>query len=172
MFEIKNVKISLKLEDISLNTVIEYLTNNNIKFQIKSNYIIINHLYVYIIFKRKNLLINHVNVTKIPNLNKVEDSVKNFTENIFKDLKIIVKKVNIDNLTSIYHIKKGINLSDIIKKENNNFKILYNNEKFPGMFLKFKVGTLIIFYTGKIISVGCKTVEDLAYLFEQINKII
>ncbi len=57
-------------------------------------------------------------------------------------------------------MKRNLNLSDISKTCN--FKNLkYNNEKFPGLFVKFETGTVILFHSGKLVIVGCKTEKDI-----------
>lgn len=171
MFEIKNVKISLKIITVSLNSVLNYLDKNHIEYQTKSNYVIISSIYIYILFKPKNQQITHVNVTKIPNLFKVDDAVNHFKNDIFPAFNVQVNKISVDNITAVFHVKKCINLPEIIKNKKPHFKITYNNEKFPGMFIKFDVGTLIIFYTGKVIAVGCKNTSNLDYLFCELVKI-
>ncbi len=172
MFVIKNVKISLKLKEISLNSVLRCLDVNNTKYKTKSNYIIIESKYIYIIFRPKNHQITHINVTKIPNLSEIDVAVNILRKEIFPILNISINQTNIDNLTAVYNANKNIVLPEIIKHKKDYFKITYNNEKFPGMFVKFDVGTLIIFYTGKVIAVGCKTVNSLEYLFEELNKFL
>lgn len=172
MFEIKNVKISLKLKELSLNTVLEYLDVNNCRYKTKSNYVIIESKYIYIVFKPKNRLITHINVTKISDLSEVDTAVDNLITKIFPTLDIIVHKVVVDNITAVFNVNKTVNLPEIIKNNKNFYQITYNNEKFPGMFIKFDVGTLIVFYTGKVIAVGCKNENDLAFLFEELKKIL
>ena len=172
MFEIKNVKISLKLEIISLKTVIEHLKVNAIEFQVKNNYIVINYKYSFVLFKPKNKQIRHVNVTKIPNLEEIDTAVDVFENKIFNNLGVHINKIIVDNLTAVYNTGKSIYLPDIIKNKKDHFIIKYNNEKFPGMFVKFDVGTLIIFHTGKIIAVGCKTLDQLKYLFDELIKLL
>lgn len=172
MFEIKNVKISLKLKELSLNSVLEYLDVNNQKYKTKSNYIIIESKYIYIVFKPKNRLITHINVTKISDLSEVDTAVNNLIKEIFPTLEITVHKVVVDNITAVFNVNKTVNLPEIIRNKKDLYQITYNNEKFPGMFIKFDVGTLIIFYTGKVIAVGCKTRSNLAVLFDELNKIL
>ena len=46
--------------------------------------------------------------------------------------------------------------------------IKYNNEKFPGVFLKFKIGTVILFHSGKLVIVGCKNIENIECLISKI----
>ncbi len=172
MFVIKNAKISIKINEISLNSVIECLDKNNIVYKIKSNYIIIESKYVFVIFKPKNCMIVHINVTKIGSLSDINKVADVLIHEILSNLQIVVNKIVVDNITAVYQTDKIINIPKIIESKKDCFKISYNNEKFPGMFIKFSVGTLIIFYTGKIIAVGCKTESNLEYLFDQLNKLI
>jgi len=172
MFKIKNVKTSLKIKKLSLNTVIEYLKTHNIGYIEKSNYIIIKFKYIYILFKPKSLLINHVNITKIPDLEYINKSVNVLTNEVFANLKIDIIYLKIDNITAVYNLNKSIDLLDIVLKNCEKLKIKYNKEKFPGLFIRFDQGTLIIFHSGKIISVGCKSLDNLHVLFDELHKIL
>lgn len=80
--------------------------------------------------------------------------------------------IKIDNLTSTLKLNRALILSEIIKENHKNYNLKYNNEKFPGLFIKFLEGTLILFYTGNIIAVGCKNLQDLQYLFEKLKTIV
>ncbi len=80
----------------------------------------------------------------------------------------------IDNITGSFDLKKELILKDLIEITQNyqfegNIYISYNNEKFPGMFLKVKIGnkrigTIIIFHSGKVVFVGCKRLRNLRCL--------
>ena len=54
------------------------------------------------------------------------------------------------------------------------FKVNYNSQKFPGLFIKFQgnllTGTLIVFKSGKINSVGMKRPNNSLELDKWINK--
>ena len=55
--------------------------------------------------------------------------------------------------------------------------IQYNNERFPGLFVKFernlkKVGTAIVFHSGKIVIVGCKGLDELKCLSQAVSALI
>jgi TATA-box binding protein (TBP) (component of TFIID and TFIIIB) len=168
MFEIKNVKISLKLDKISLNTVLSQLELNKVVYKEKNNYIIIQSQYIYIIFQSKNRLVNHINITKIPHIDEIDKATNHLQHVLFKNLVIHIISNTIDNLTSVYNIKRNLILHDIVKKIEFTNNISYNNEKFPGLFIKFGFGTLILFHTGKVIAVGCKKEHDLTNLFDQL----
>ena len=47
-------------------------------------------------------------------------------------------------------------------------KIKYNNQKFPGLFITFERGTAIIFHSGKIVIVGCKTTKHIKCIMKNI----
>lgn len=172
MFEIKNIKISLKIEKISLNSVLEQLEQENILFETKSNYIIIRDKFIYIFFKSKNGMINHINVTKIPKVEDIKISVCMLKEKIFKDLNVSIIKEKIDNITASCDLKKELNQIEILNRFRSTHNIRYNKEKFPGMFIKVLHGTFIIFHSGKINLVGCQNLDHLISLFKYLNHIL
>ncbi len=76
MFEVKNIKISLKISKIPLNSVINQFEVENIQYKIKNIYIILRNIFVYILFKPKNSEISHVNITGIPNVESISKSIE------------------------------------------------------------------------------------------------
>jgi TATA-box binding protein (TBP) (component of TFIID and TFIIIB) len=121
-----------------------------------------------------------VNITKIKNFNEIEESIISL-----RDIGLVADRssMKIDNITGSIDLKKEIHIENLINSirtsKDRNFKsikITFNNEKFPGVFLKqVRVGTIIIFYSGKVVLVGCKTREDLeclASLTHVLTKII
>jgi len=172
MFVIKNVKVSVKLESIELKHVISYFNSNLLNYKDKSNYIILNNKFMYIFYKCKNGLINHLNVTKISKLSDIDVSLDHLKNNIFKNFPINEKTVKVDNITAVHTINRQINLSRLANKIRDLYRVNYNNEKFPGLFVKFSpCGTLIIFHTGKIISIGCKSELDLQRVYNELLNI-
>jgi hypothetical protein len=172
MFSIKNVKISVKLEDISLNSVVKYLECNSISFVIKGNYLVIHHKYVYIFFKLKNFVIRHINVTKIPDEESVKDSILVLQNEILNGMYLKIFYYKIDNMTAIYDTKNNVDLLKILDKTKLSFNVRYNKEKFPGLFIKTNEGTFIIFHTGKVNLVGCKSMDRLPLLFKCLENIL
>ena len=63
---------------------------------------------------------------------------------------------------------------DLVKNNSLKFKVNYNSQKFPRLFIKFYekfiIGTLIIFKSGKINYVGLKSPNDFVRLDEWVNK--
>ena len=172
MFEIKNIKFSLKIRNISLNSVLDELRISKIFFEIKGNYIIIKDNYVYILFKSKNFVLNHVNITKIPSIIEINYSVSNLKHKILRNLPIKIIQEQIDNLTATCNIGKEIDQLRLLLKNKGNYSIKFNKEKFPGLFIKAPLGTFIVFHTGKVNVVGCKSPFDLFQLFHSLNNIL
>lgn len=172
MFTIKNMKISIKLEKISLNSVVKYLECNTIDFKIRGNYLVIYHKYVYIFFKLKDLIIRHINVTKIPDEKSINDSILVLKTEILKGMCLNILEYKIDNLTATYDVKTELDLLTVLNKTRSSFNVKYNKEKFPGLFIKTYQGTFIVFHTGKVNLVGCKSSEHLPILFKCLENII
>ena len=152
-YRISNVKVSLKTSPISLNSVFSECTKNC------KNFIVLKKKYTYVIFKTNKESVNHVNIKKIPSLDKVFDLIE-YLRNFF-DFKVI--KLSIDNIIASLKLSHCIDLVSICEKKL--FQSMkYNNEKFPGLFVKFKEGTAILFHSGKVVLVGCKNEENLKCL--------
>ena len=170
--KITNIKVSIHCNKISLDTVKRKCEQNNVKLRIYPNYILFETKFVYTIFKcKENNNYNHINITKIKSKLELKDSLKRLK---YFDLTSIKNTLKIDNITGSLNLKKEIIIKDLIIlteafKCNYNIYISYNNEKFPGAFFKVrkenkKVGTIIIFHSGKIVFVGCKSILDLKCL--------
>ena len=84
----------------------------------------------------------------------------------------------VDNICATKITNGNIDLEilfkDLDKYNSSKFKVNYNSQKFPGLFIKFYkefiVGTLIIFKSGKINCVGLKSPNDFVRLDEWVNK--
>jgi TATA-box binding protein (TBP) (component of TFIID and TFIIIB) len=48
----------------------------------------------------------------------------------------------------------------------------FNPERFAGLFIKLSGGTVIIFRTGKVNIVGCKSISDVNEIWNQIRPIL
>lgn len=164
LYKITNIKLSLKTSYICLDSVRKQLDNKEIKCY--SNFIVLRDKYTYIIFKSKDLVTNHINVTKIGKFEDVPESIIK----ILSLLQVIEQKRVVDNITVSLNLHKEINLnclpdfSSIIAKS-------YNTEKFPGVFLKFDCGTIILFHTGKCILIGVKKESDIECLISKVVSI-
>lgn len=164
---VTNIKVSVNLEKQSLDSVEKKIKDSRLAYKKYNNFIVLRDNFVYTIFRSGKNNFNHVNITKIKHFFEVEEAI-DILQNL--DLNINRKSLKIDNITGSIDLKKEVRIEDVIEliSSNANFsniKISYNNEKFPGLFLKLKsVGTIIIFYSGKVVFVGCKTAENLECL--------
>ena len=156
---ITNVKVSIKTSPILLNNVLKL----EVPLKNYKNFIVLKDKYTYSIFKTNANSENHINITKIPNLNKIQDSI----DNLKRFLDFSVKNLKVDNIIATLKLGKSIDLVSVCEKKL--FKSMkYNNEKFPGLFVKFEQGTAILFHSGKIVLVGCKSEVDLKCLTQNI----
>lgn len=172
-----NVKVSIKCEPVSLHTVLEKAQRRGYLTKERNNFIVFRKEFCCSLFKRKsNTQNNHVNITKIKSLPE--------TDSILEELKLIgviclPQTLVIDNITGQLNTQSTI---DIRKLVTSNLQLAiekcasdavihvkYNNENFPGAFFRIykknqKLGTSILFHSGKIVFVGCKQVEHLQCL--------
>lgn len=166
IYSITNIKVSLKSDCLCLNSVQQKLIEKNISFTSYTNFIVIRHNFTYILFKTGKNNNNHINITKIKKLENIDNAVENLKEILFEcKFNEIFRKV--DNITASVSVNKTINLQSLTAKFQNE-KISYNPEKFPGLFIKFSVGTIILFHTGKCILIGSKKISDIECLVQKL----
>ena len=172
-FHVHNIKISLKLESPSLTYFNDAITKNKkIKQKNFGNFRIVYSSFTYIFFNTSTNIL-HCNVTKIKKYNQIYSS-KKVLKNIFPKLKVLSTKV--DNICGTKYIGGNICLDilfkDLVEANSTQFKVTYNSQKFPGLFIKFYgktlTGTLIVFKSGKINSVGLKKPDHFLELDEWI----
>ena len=72
--------------------------------------------------------------------------------------------MKVDNITSSFNIKKPI-LFKQLKITNQKFN--FNPERFSGFFIKYTEGTAVLFQSGKINIIGCKTVTAITKNMER-----
>ena len=167
-YSVANVKVSLKTSKIFLDNVCEIAKEKKLYCKNYKNFIVIKSTFTYIIFKSKDEQSeSHVNITKIPNTNNILEAILTIQSLI----PCTIISYKIDNIIATTSLKKKINLETISKS--GKFKNLkYNNEKFPGLFIRFSLGTVIIFHSGKIVIVGCKSEDSIKCLIQKISALI
>lgn len=167
LYNVANVKVSIKISAIALDIVCKILKEKNIKSKLHNNFVVIKAKYTFIIFKTKNAIENHINITKIPNLFLISVAIKEIEDL----LECSHYNLCIDNIIASANLNKNLYLTDIVKSKTFE-KVKYNNQKFPGLFVTFNQGTAIIFHSGKIVIVGCQNIEDIEWIIKKISACI
>ena len=153
--QIRNIKLSVKLDKCPLDIAIEKLTAKKVSYKNHGNFISFTHIFSFVLFKPSKNGQTHVNVTKVPQFKK------HIKKSLLVIEKLMCRKVinfTVDNIIATTDLEKKVNLEEITKQRKN---IVYNSERFPGLFIKFTQGTSIVYHSGKIVIVGCKTVHRL-----------
>jgi len=118
----------------------------------------------FIIFKTGIKGQNHINVTNL----RLDSDIQ-IVESILRDqFHFEILDVITDNIVAKSSLMKKIDLSKIPEKGAFS-EIKYNPERFPGLFIKFRPGTCIVFHSGKIVIVGCKKIENVAAIIEDLK---
>lgn len=162
-YNICNVKVSVKSTPIALDKVL-LLKGKVEKVKDCKNFVVLTDVYSYTIFKTNNkLLENHINITNIPNLEKVQNAI----EHLQKHLEFCVKLLTVDNIMANLDFERRIDLISVCEKKLFD-NIKYNSEVFPGLYVKYLIGTAILFHSGQIVVVGAKNIENLECLIQNI----
>ena len=154
---IRNVKLSVKIESCPLDIVSLLLTKKSLPYKNFGNFISFTKRYSYVLFKTSSNGLTHVNITKVPCLGR---PIRRCLRILSKVLRKKVISFDIDNIIATSDLKKKISLKKIALR--NDLNVIYNNERFPGLFIKFCEGTSILYHSGKVVLVGCKTVREIA----------
>jgi hypothetical protein len=169
MKEVSNIKISCVFQlPENWRTLLELIsTKRKVNVKKNANIIIIKDVYVFCIFERKDKFV-HFNVTKIKSYKDIFDFIFFFSKEYFSyDTKLISLKI--DNITASFNINRVL---DLIKIKEIIPSSKFNPERFAGLFLKLKDGTIIIFRNGKVNIVGCKTINVIRKLWNQMEPIL
>jgi len=165
MYLVRNIKVSVKVKALILNNALTHLQDNNIVLKNFGNFISFKaNNYTFILFKKGQNTDTHINITQIPTFSDI-----NYALNCIVTLiKCEIISYTIDNIIATSDLGKFISLPKIV--EERKFKQLkYNSEIFPGLFIKFKKGTIIIFHSGKTVIVGCKNIESIRWILRMIH---
>lgn len=164
MFLIRNIKISVKVGALILNNALSSLRSNNVISKEFCNFITFKHKsYTFVLFKTGKNKQSHINITQIRNL----DSINIALNILIGLLSCTVNYYTIDNIIATSDLKRSITLQNIISNQKFE-RIKYNNEVFPGLFIKFNQGTVIVFHSGKIVIVGCKSIINIECLMNTV----
>jgi hypothetical protein len=169
MIKISNIKISCVFKlpynwKYLLDCIVK---KRSVVCKKRANIIIIQDLYVFCVFEKKDTTV-HFNVTKIKTIADIFKFLFFFSCEYFSyDSKLL--SLTIDNITASVNSLQNVNLHSMKKLCSN---ATFNPERFAGLFIKLSGGTVIIFRTGKVNIVGCKSISDVNEIWNQIRPIL
>jgi len=123
MFQVRNIKLSIKVRELKTSKVLHYLQTNQRQHKIKANYVIVEERYVYIFFKHKNGTITHINVTKIPSSRHIKIAARILQVNLFKKFTVKILSVKIDNVTAVSDVERNLQLLKTANKMKEEYNI-------------------------------------------------
>ena len=167
MYCINNVKISVLFHSnkpISIfNTIAEKRLTTVVQ---KRNIVIINDIYSITIFKKLSNKY-HINVTGIRSLSLISSVVDWLINSYCKRTDFQLIRYQIDNITATFDIGFSISLHSLAHAYNSS---RYNPERFPGLHYKTDWGTAIVFKSGKVNIVGCKSENEIISIWSMIKE--
>lgn len=168
MFAVNNVKISCKINQISLEKIKSNCLQEGISFQTYCNFIVFRSKgFTFTIFKPKIKQdslkdckkIQHVNITKCL-LHTISDALKALSEIVSCNPSSL--DYSIDTITASGHLNYKLKLGCILKNKINSEKMIWNPEKFPGLFISRERGVkAILFSSGSFVIIGCKNLKHI-----------
>lgn len=168
-YNISNIKLSFKISLSPLDIVEETLQKSLITYKKYHNYIVFKVSKFHCVLFKENIKndSNHLNVTKINFFSEIS-VIRSQIESLFS---CSIKSEHIDNIMATSQYKQVLDLNFLARNSLCNIA-KYNPETFPGLFIKFKEGTMILFHSGKIVIVGCKQEIDIQCLLQKLIVLI
>ena len=166
---IKNVKISIKfLSQNLLSHFSDTALRRNVKFSYSRNILVIKDRFTLIVFKQKNGKY-HINITGIKSLEGIKPTITWLKSTYCNQNDFQLISHDIDNITSSFCMDSLLPLDKLATCIQNSS---YNSEIFHALYIKSSEGTLVVFRSGKINIVGCKSVQRTLTLWNLVkNKI-
>ena len=164
---VKNVKISVIFTSKEpIQWFIDIANARNVYCAQKRNILSKRDIYSITIFQKLHNKY-HLNVTRIKTINNISKVIKWIIKTYCDNKYFQLISYKIDNIASTFDIKQYISLHTLA----NSIKhASYNPERFHAVYLKYDDGTIIVFKSGKINILGCKTLENILSLWRFIQK--
>jgi TATA-box binding protein (TBP) (component of TFIID and TFIIIB) len=183
---VKNVKIRFCLSPSISNQIIERINYWKAACETKPSYFICTKLPNYIVFKNTLVYtiftdLNHtyfkINITGIPTVAKIEESVKTFCQHFNVSEKDIISSIFQDSIFACGRYGTTINLRMLQRLINSNkkcnFRVKFNCETAAAAYCRHKhYGTIALFRTGKYLILGSKCENQIKQILEEMNAII
>ena len=163
---IKNVKLSVKYSSTkNVNHFLEVASSRSVKSNKVRNILVLKDKLTIILFVRADNSY-HLNITGIKDLYMVNDAIIWLENTYCNKSDFILLSYNIDNITSSFNTFRHIPLDKLANILNN---CSYNPERFHALYFKTSHGMVIVFQTGKVNIVGCKTLKNILSLWRFIK---
>ena len=163
---IKNVKISA----IFISTLpIEYFERTaftrKTKFRYARNILSIKDSFPFTIF-RKGINTFHLNITGIKGVHQIPEAINWIKESYCPTKEFTLLSHSVDNITSSFHIGHKL----CLRKIGESIKCAkFNPERFPGLHLRTSLASAVIFNSGYINILGCKSEKDVLLAWQHIQ---
>ena len=164
---VKNVKISVIFASKQpIKWFFDIANARNVYCAQKRNIFSINDIYSITIFQKLQNKY-HLNVTRIKSLNDISEVIKWLIKTYCDKNNFQIISYRLDNSTAAFDIKQHISLHTLANSIKHSS---YNPERFYAVYLKNNKGTIIVFQSGKINILGCKSLENILSLWRFIQK--
>ena len=157
MNNINNVKISVLFHSLTPKTrFVQLARARNVSTTYNRNFVVIKDVFSITVFQNISDIF-HINVTGIRSLSLTSYAIDWLKEHYCRNEDFSFLKYNIDNITASFNIGFDLHLNELAQKLHSS---KYNSERFPGLHLKVGRVCAILFKSGKINILGCKTGEE------------
>ena len=163
---IKNVKLSVKYSSSKdVNHFLDVASSRGVKTSKVRNILVLKDRFTIILFARSSNSY-HLNITGIKDLCMVNDAIIWLENTYCNKTDFNLLSYNIDNITSAFDTLRQIPLDKLANIVKN---CSYNPERFHSLYFKTSDGMIIVFQTGKVNIVGCKTLKNILSLWSFIK---
>ena len=163
---VKNVKLSVKYSSSKHVThFLEVAKSRSVKTRKVRNILVLKDKLTLILFVRSNNSY-HLNITGIKDLHLVNDAIIWLENTYCNKSEFSLLSYNIDNITSSFDTFRHIPLDNLANVVSN---CSYNPERFHALYSKSRDGMVIVFQTGKVNIVGCKSLKNILSLWRFIK---
>ena len=157
MNNINNVKISVLSHSLTpITHFIQLARARNALTTYNRNFVVIKDVFSITVFKSISDIF-HSNGTGIRSLSLTSYAIDWLKEHYCRNEDFSFLKYNIDNITASFNIGFDLHLNELAQKLHSS---KYNSERFPGLHPKVRKVCAILFKSGKINILGCKTEEE------------
>jgi len=166
MSYIKNIKISATFQStLPITHFEEIAVIRKIQFRYVRNILSVKDQFPFTIFKKRNN-IYHLNITRIGSINQIANVIHWIETTYCPSTAFTLLCHSVDNITSTFNIGHTLCLKQITE---NIKSARFNPERFPGLYLKTNSALAVIFHSGYINILGCKSEKDVLLAWQNIQ---